>query len=181
MKVAYGIKEPKIENRESILKKSKKFGFKLDNIATVSPNDYVKLINSYGIPDAIIFDKKGNCIEYKENEQSCNAGLFDYVPKLGKDIVHKISENTNLQIEKQKLKDLNGEKYPELKEADYYLFIYWTVFTGKLNKDHVKVWEDLAYSNQNCKIEIIKVNLDIQEYWDEKTKNKIINLLEKKH
>jgi hypothetical protein len=54
--------------------------------------------------------------------------------------------------------------------ADFYLLIYWNVWTGKLNKDHVKIWEDLARENKNCKIKVIKVNLDIQEYWEPKEK-----------
>jgi len=42
------------------------------------------------------------------------------------------------------------------------------VWIGRLNKDHVKVWEADAKANMNCNIEIIKINMDIQEWWDKK-------------
>lgn len=173
MKVAYGIKKPKIETEESLLKKSQKFGFRTDNLATVNETDYLHILQKCGIPDAHIFDKQGRYIEYRATEESCNAGLFNYIPKLGIDTTHKYTDVTTLQAEIQRLRDLKGNALPPLPEADYYVFIYWAAFTGKLNKDHVKAWEDLAASNKKTKIAVVKVNLDIQDYWNPAFKNEI--------
>ena len=49
------------------------------------------------------------------------------------------------------------------KETDFYLFIFWTRYSGRLNKDHVKIWEEQANNNKNSKIKVIKVSFDQQE------------------
>ncbi|SFC04090.1 hypothetical protein SAMN05421780_102364 [Flexibacter flexilis DSM 6793] len=180
MKMAYGIKNPKIETDQSLLKKSKKFGFRTDNLATVNEADYLLVLQKNGIPDANIFDKEGRYIEYRATEESCNAGLFSYIPKLGTDTAHKYTNVTTLQAETQRLRDLKGNAFTSLPEADYYVFIYWAAFTGKLNKDHVKAWEELAASNKKTKIAVIKVNLDIQDYWTPAFKNEIYSSMNKK-
>jgi hypothetical protein len=41
-----------------------------------------------------------------------------------------------------------------------------------LNRDHVKIWEDLASANKNCRVKVIKVNLDIQDHWEQAEKEK---------
>jgi hypothetical protein len=72
-----------------------------------------------------------------------------------------------------KLRDVRGNAYKPLPPADFYILINWTVWTGKLNKDHVKVWEELARKNAAARIHVVKVNLDMQEYWDKKDRDKI--------
>jgi hypothetical protein len=64
--------------------------------------------------------------------------------------------------------------------ADFYLLIYYTSWSGRLNKDHVKIWEDQARNNTNAKIRVYKVNLDFQEYWEAEEREKIIASLNKK-
>jgi hypothetical protein len=64
--------------------------------------------------------------------------------------------------------------------ADFYVLIYWNVWTGKLNKDQEKVWEDAAQNNKNAKIKVIKVNLDLQEHWGATAQNEIMGKLKKK-
>jgi hypothetical protein len=58
--------------------------------------------------------------------------------------------------------------------------IYWTVWAGKLNKDHVKIWEDQARNNKNCKVKVIKVNMDMQEYWDKTDRDMVIEAMKKR-
>lgn len=58
-------------------------------------------------------------------------------------------------------------------EADLYVFIYWTRWIGKLNKDHVKIWEQQALNNSKTNIQVFKINMNFQEYWGEENLNKI--------
>jgi hypothetical protein len=76
--------------------------------------------------------------------------------------------------------DLNGNPLGRLESADFYVLIYWSVWTGKLNKVHVKVWEDAARNNQKSNIKVLKVNLDFQDHWDEADKKKITGKVKKK-
>jgi hypothetical protein len=77
-------------------------------------------------------------------------------------------------------RDLKGNKIKDVKPADFYLLIYWTVWSGKLNKDHVKIWEELAMKNQKCNVQVLKVNMDIQSSWDDMERERIIQAMSKK-
>jgi hypothetical protein len=74
-----------------------------------------------------------------------------------------------------RLKDLNGKNVEiDLSDANYHVFIYWAKFAGKLNKDHVKVWENQALENTKTKIKVYKVNMDFQEHWGKETLDKLV-------
>jgi hypothetical protein len=170
MKAIYGIKKPDIENQESITKKALKFGLDTTNIVSVTSKDFPYVLKSTSIPNAAIYDSEGKYIEYRQTDTSCNAGLFDFIPKLSLAGIYNKPDSASLTEEWTKFRDLKGKTMLLRKNTDFYLLIYWNVWTGKLNKDHVKIWEDLARENKNCKIKVIKVNLDIQEYWEPKEK-----------
>ena len=101
---------------------------------------------------------------------NCNANLFQFIPNLTKSKSYNKTGKSSLSERLEKLRTLDGKNVPQLEEADFYILLYWTTWSGYLNKDHVKVWEDLARDNKNSNIKVMKVNLDIQNYWDEKVK-----------
>jgi hypothetical protein len=174
LKKIYGVKNPEIENEISIKKASVKYGLDTTNIITVNSKDFLGELNGRSIPDASIYDSKGNYIEYRVTDTSCNAGLFEFIPNLDIKNSYNKPDSSKLDSELKKFLDLNGNLLGELESADFYVLIYWTVWTGKLNKDHVKIWEDAARNNQKSKIKVLKVNLDFQDHWDEADKKKII-------
>lgn len=177
MYTIYGIKKPAVESEKSIKDKAIKFSLDTSNIVTVSPDEFLYVIQGQGIPDGEIFDSNGHFINYRQTNTECNAGLFDFIPNLKTDTTY-ITNDSILLVEKiKKFRDFNGNMLEQIESADFYLLIYWTVWTGKLNKDHVKIWEDLANNNQNCDIRIIKVNLDMQDYWDEQKLKPIWNIM----
>jgi hypothetical protein len=169
----YGIKNPDIETKKTITKKALKYKLDTSNIVTVNSQNFSKVMNSHGIPDGAIYDKNGAYIEYRQTDTSCNAGLFKFIPSLNLNDTYNKPDSSNLNSELSKFRDLNGNTLKQIEPADFYVLIYWTVWTGKLNKNHVKIWEDLARNNKNCKIKVLKVNLDIQAYWDKQDQEKI--------
>jgi hypothetical protein len=174
LKKIYGVKNPEIENESSIKKAALKYGLDTANIVTLNSNDFLKELNGKAIPDASIYDSKGNYIEYRVTDTSCNAGLFDFIPNLNVNNNYNKPDSTNLELKLNKFLDLKGQPIQKLESADFYVLIYWTVWSGKLNKDHVKIWEDAAINNKNARIKVLKVNLDFQDHWDDVEKNKII-------
>lgn len=176
----YGIKDPDIENEKTITKKALKYNLDTSNIVTVNSDAFLFVLNGRGIPNGAIYDSNGKYIEYRQTDTSCNAGLFQFIPSLKLNDKYNQPDSADLKTELNKLRDLKGNTLTQPEPADFYLLIYWTVWTGKLNKDHVKIWEDLARENKNCKIKVIKVNLDIQEYWDEQARDQIIKAMSKK-
>lgn len=161
----YGIKDPEIENEHSILQQALEFNLDTSNIVSVYNHSSTAKYTGQGIPNASIYSGNGKYIEYRQTDTSCNAGLFQFIPDLNPANTYHMPDSTDLNGEWIKFRDLKGNKLSEPEPADFYVLIYWAVWTGKLNKDHVKVWEDLAKNNKNCNVKVIKVNLDLQEYW----------------
>jgi hypothetical protein len=176
----YGIKNPDIENEKSIIRTALRYQLDTSNLVTVSSKDFLDVLNGQAIPDGAIYDRNGKFIEYKSTDSSCNAGLFNFIPALNLNEQYRQPERPSLQTELAKFRDLKGRPLQQVEQADFYLLIYWSVWTGKLNKDHVKIWENLAKRNTKCKIKVIKVNLDLQAYWDEKEREEIIQAISKK-
>lgn len=179
LKKLYGIKKPSVEDGNSIRKKAMRFGLDTTNLVAVSSSDFLMMMKGRGIPDGAIYDSGGRYIEYRQTDSSCNAGLFEFIPALQLTGSYNRPDSLPLHEVWKKLRDLKGHEMAYPGSADFYLLIYWTVWTGRLNKDHVKIWEDLARQNKNCRIQVVKVNLDIQECWDETLKNELVKAMRK--
>ena len=176
----YGIKNPDVENEQSIKKRALKYDLDTTNIVTVRDQPTAAEFSARGIPNAAIYDRNGKYIEYRQTDTSCNAGLFQFIPDLNPANSYHLPDSTDLKGELAKFRDMKGNALREVEKADFYVLIYWAVWTGKLNKDHVKVWEDLAKNNKNSKIKVIKVNLDFQEYWNMENQEKVVVRMNKK-
>jgi len=172
----YGIKKPRIENEQSLIRKDKRFGFGTNNIVSSNSDNFLHILNGQGIPDAKIYAKFGNYIEFKSNDSACNAELSEFIQNLHKDTIYKTSEYPNFFEEYSKYRDLKGNDLPKPNSADFYIVIFWTAWTGRLNKTHVKIGEELAKENKNCEIEVLKLNLDIQNHWNKEERERIIKV-----
>ncbi len=176
---AYGIKNPGIENEKTLTKFLRKKHLRTDNFVTIKSEHFLRTLKGKGIPDADFFDANGEYLEYRSTDSSCNAGVFGFIPKLGNETDYKRTGIKSLQKEWDKFLSPTGTPLPPLPKADYYMLIYWTAWSGRLNKDHVKVWEDSAMASTKAKIHVVKVNMDLQQYWDEKDRQKIIDIINK--
>lgn len=168
--------KPRIENEQSLIRKAKRFGFGTNNIVSSNSDNFLHILNGQWIPDAKIYDKFGNYIEFKSNDSACNAELSEFIQNLHKDTIYKTSEYPNFFEEYSKYRDLKGNDLPKPNSADFYIVIFWTAWTGRLNKTHVKIWEELAKENKNCEIEVLKLNLDIQNHWNKEERERIIKV-----
>lgn len=176
VKTIYGIKKPRIETKASIQRKAHHFGLDTSNLVSVIADKYLSVIAGKGIPDAAIYDAQGKYIEYRQTDTSCNAGLFDFIPNLRKEVNYVQPDSLSLPEMLTRFRDLDGNQLKPLETADFYILIYWNVWTGKLNKNHVKVWEQLARKNSNCHIHVLKVNVDVQSYWDPADQEQIMGM-----
>lgn len=183
-KKMYGIKDPAVESGESIYTYASKINLDTGIIYTVDTSVYLGtfLRIQSSLPEAELFSKDGDNIAYKSNEQDCNAGLFSFIPGLKKDSVYKIKDNYKLDKQFDRLRDLSGARLTKnLRDnSDYFLFIYWVKWLGKLNIDHVNEWVKLARANKNVHIKVIAVNLDFQDWWSDRFKENIIQKMSKK-
>ena len=180
LKFTMGIHDPRVENEASILSTALKYKLDTAGIVTVSPDQYQGIMSAFnGVPEGLVFDKRGNYIAYKKDSLACNAGLFGFIPALDKNVIYKAGAGETLASRMSALRDVRGNPLAATlidPGADYYILISWTAFTGSLNKDHVKVWEGLAAANRKAKIQVIKVNLDIQQWWPQPIRDSLFRL-----
>ena len=178
--VFYGVKKPAIEKEKSIRKMALKHHLDTANIITVKCAHYIKEIKGKGIPNASIFDAQGNYIEYRSNDTACNAGLFGFIPQLSTQNTYNKTGVTTLGKELDKYTTIKGDSLTAPEPADFYMLIYWTVWSGRLNKDHVKIWEDLAKQNTQARIKVYKANLDLQAHWNTAERDSLLSKFKKK-
>lgn len=168
-KAVAGIKNPKIENAETVKSYIKKINFDTqNNLVLKDKSSYKTVLNLFykSFPEAVLFDNYGNELIYKETATSCNAGLFKVIPELDKNSELKKGTHQLSQVLSDYTKPLDDDSEIITNDSDYYLLINWAVFAGKFNKDHVLAWENLAKNNKNCKIKVLKLNMDLQESWN---------------
>lgn len=176
----YHIKKPAVENKVSILKTALRYGLDTVDMYTVAAEEFLGTFSTRPLPDILVFDSAGNYIEYRNADTYCNGVLFDFIPSLYPEGAYQKTKKTSLQEELKKLRDIDGHELSSpLEKADFYLLVYWTVWLGKLNKNQVKVWEQLAGQNKKSNIKVLKVNLDIQESWAPETKTNLLQSIRK--
>ena len=176
----YHIKQPAVENRSSILKSAQRYGLDTAGIYTVSAKDFPATFSGRPLPDILVFDSSGNYIDYRDTGNYCNGVLLDFIPSLHPEGAYSKTGKTTLQEELEKLRDLNGQEISApLAKADFYLLVYWSVWLGKMNRNQVKVWEELARQNKKSNIKVLKVNLDLQESWPPETRTALLQSMRK--
>jgi len=180
IKLVYGIHQPRILNKEKIDHFLIKNNLDTTNNLAIKDKDYLYITNKIQMtyPEIMVFDRDGKFIMYKD-VKSCNASAFKFIDSLNAFKKYPTVDSINLTSFEQRLSDLNGRNPIHIKDAtsDYFLLIFWTEWTGKLNKDHTYIWEQNAKKNKNASIKIIKVNCDFQDYWDKDEREKNIKAL----
>ena len=178
-KKMYGIKDPAIETKESIYKYASSIRLDTSIVFTVDSTAYLQVFKRIqsSLPEAEIFSASGQNISYKNEQQDCNAGLFSFIPGLRKDSIYKEKDNFKLTTQIASLRDLSGNKVTDVsvKDYDYVLFIYWVKWIGKLNKDHVHKWVELASSNKQVRIKVFAINMDFQNWWNKSFQDRLIS------
>lgn len=166
-----GIRQPKIENYESLSKFLLSKGIDTSEILcfkdTLALNIYYR--NDFKIPDALFFNREKKFVDYRTSVTDCNGMVSVFIGNidsinLKEPIEEKILDSylNNLVLEK------TGQKFMlENQRYDAYMVVYWAKYLGKVNKRKVYDWQELAKkANQNGeKIRMILVSVDYQEFW----------------
>jgi hypothetical protein len=171
VKTLYGIRKPKIETQQSIIKYAHKNDLDVDRIVCFSREDWAWIIQEKkinNVPDIFIFNKEGRLLIIREKEQ-CNAINESVISSLAPDKRFEIDEYLLLDEAHSKLRNLDGKPIKTEKKinADFTIYVFWTKYTGRLNKTKALVWQKEAKNNRNCTIDFYLVNMDMQQWWDE--------------
>lgn len=180
-KKVYGVRKPRVESSSSLLKKAIGIGLDTLDMMTLSSDSFLYRLKYSKLPDADLFDAEGNYIEYRTTDTSCNAGLFGFIPDLEKGGVYKKTGKKTLQTYMNALRDIRGGQAKLSGSGyDFYVFVTWAVWIGRLNKDHSLEWQKLAKSNSKCKIKFVCVDMDFQSHWEPSKREDIIRRVGKR-
>ncbi len=169
MKLIGGFRTPKPEDKESITKYLNRKKIDTDNVLVFSDSVsyYNRIREVKQLPEIRVFNKEGVLVYHKDTAVSCPGPANDFTKMIC--IVSRLKQNINRNVktETSSLRTLENLPVNILVngEYDYYVFIYWALFMGRLNKSDVKVWESNLKSAKGCKVCVYKVDMDSQKRW----------------
>lgn len=171
-KVFYGVKKPKVESKGSIISFLEKKKLSTENIFCVDMADFkpTLLLTKNKIPDVLVFNKKGEYLPYGE-EWACNASAFDFIENLSDTTVYRTTDLITLDSLLVKFRHLGGaelspETLSQIKQSNFVVVAVWTKWSGKLNKTKIREWETQVKNNTKTSITFIKLNMDMQDWWE---------------
>jgi hypothetical protein len=163
MLAAYGAHMPRPESKLALLNYLDSKKMNTDNILFAKTEKDWFTLAKYGV-ELICFDKNHDFYWYKDTSQ-CNAPAFMYCENICKTPV--ASERINPTFKTDSIFSLTEDflgNTPKNNDADYTIFIGWAKWNGRLNGDHVKIWEE-ALNKSGCKVKVYKVCLDPLKQW----------------
>jgi len=171
---SYGVRNPKIEKKETIetyLEKEK-----LNNQNLFSLKDTVALQkfneSNIGMPEIRFYDKNGYLMLYRDNKK-CNGQNDSLITFLDPTNIIKIDSTQNIFQYIIQLRKLDGNPVDssEFKDYDFYLIMYWAKWVGKVNSIKMLDWEKSLAAKNDLKIKTIKVTTDYMNFWDIRKKD----------
>ncbi len=166
-----GIKQPKIENHQSLSKFL--LSCKIDTSEIICFRDTTThnhfFFSGNAVPDARFFNRKKKLVDYRSVESDCNAHVSPFIEKV--DSINALTPVPGKTIG-EFLKGLvvvrTGKDF-QLENQDYdaYMVIYWAKYLGKVTKSHISEWQELVTkaNKDKKKIRMILVNVDYQSFW----------------
>jgi hypothetical protein len=166
-----GIKQPSIENQESLSKFLWSKG--IDTTEILCFKDTVALNNFYlskiGMPEAVFFNREKRMVDYRNSFKDCNGMVSIFIDKGDSINLVKPIEGEFLDKYLEPLVIEKTEKKFILANQNYdvYMVVYWAKFMGNVSKRKVYEWQEhLKKANQNGqKMRMILVNVDYQQFW----------------
>jgi hypothetical protein len=121
--------------------------------------------NILNIPEAMFFNKAGNMVRYKKETVDCNANVDDFISDLEHFSNIEADESFTISELKTIIKTSSSDS---LQNADINVFITWTVYAGKLNKDKAFEWAKLLETakSKGINVRYYLLNCDYQKSWN---------------
>lgn len=170
-----GIRKPKIESKESVLRFLERIGQDTMNVFALDTNLYNLFRNQPFKPE---WDTGLRPIQVRVYDQeqkpvmqwaSCEGylddlGTFDSMPPRNFD---GLNTSIDLQADISRYYTLDGNpanlKVPE--GYDYHILVYFALWFPKLSKESFHIIEEYIREHPNQRFNIYKINMDILDFW----------------
>lgn len=155
-KKMYGIKNPKNEDKNSILKFLEKNNIENKNVfifnSLQSMQEYSNS-QKLSVPGALFFNKNGKLIEYNKSLKECTKNVTSFI----NDLKNFEKKDTNNDINQSIItsKTIPITLNENIENAEVNVYIFWTLYLGRLNKESTFEWIRLM---KEAQLSGIKVN-----------------------
>jgi hypothetical protein len=171
-----GVKNPGTESPESISAFLYTVNCEKEKSTILNFSSLTSVI-FYGItPSSVyVFDKKSNQLKLPGETNKCSAEPAFFIQNLSAFKEYKPVENSFKlkDIQKWLLKP-DGTSFIVDNDADFTVFIFWAVWTGKkIFLRDILSCIDAANNNKDTKIDMVLINMDKQFVWGEKNLKRV--------
>ncbi len=167
----YGIKKPHPVSTAYIVKKANKLNLEAYTLYGIRPEKYPAVINRIStLPNVVIYDKHRQALNWKKSEDACKAGVADFIAQLRGDSNANFTSDTTFREAENELVGLHDGKPLSLQDfpkADYYVFVYWATFLGRLNREYLTDWLAATQRNRQASFHFVFVTGDLRKEWGE--------------
>ena len=166
---AYGVTAPQIESYATLSNYADKKGMNMAGklCAPKDSSQLYLLFEKSSVPDALIFNANGHFVDYRENPESCNAGIDAFIEGLATNDTLQV-DNTILASDLlQRLIMLPNKQAVTFDGSyDYTIVMTWLKWTGRTTPDHIIPWQaSIARAEKNgLTIRTLYLNLDFMDY-----------------
>jgi hypothetical protein len=167
IKIAFGLKTPRIESKSNISRFAEKSGLDLhsvfifdeDTVYNIFSEDHLrpKLMDKL-----LIFNKNGFLLieDTTKVRNSCvipGVNIFSVINDL-----YIIDSNQHINTLNQQLSSINDSPIPDYTQYDYTLIYYWAKWYNGFSKRRFKeINEIVASVNDSTRINVLYVNIDL--------------------
>lgn len=170
-----GVRNPKEENRESIMKYIVENGLDTNDVYRAKDTTAFVELNKISSSQSgyVFFNSEKVYLKYKDSSSACSAPVILFVENL----CTKHPDNTS---SKYTLSGIYNRIVPicvskDTNELfDYYVFIFWYKYLGK-NKFKSDVLDIVkSLKEKHCRVKLHLINLDLQPGWSKSIPIRII-------
>lgn len=165
----YGIKKPRQVSTAHISKKAARLNLPPDALYGIRQEKYPIIINRIGIlPNVFIYDKYHRALNWQSTEDECMSRVDNFIAQLKSDSSANLKPDTTFCTAENELVGLyDGKPFSvqALPQADYYIFVYWATYLGRLNREYLTDWLTATQQNHHASFHFIFISGDLRKEW----------------
>ena len=171
-KLISGVKNPKIESKESIINYLEKNEIETNHVAALKDvKEFSEMFQQdLSFPNFLIFNKEGELINPNQKKKYVSDvnQFMQTLDVLNSDVLYRnITDDINLNFIRSRIVDLDGNAM-KLEENEYFMICVWAKFMGKRTTRKVKKYVDAANKKDN--LSFVLLTFDPQEFWKDTVK-----------
>lgn len=167
VKTAMGVKKPRLETKLSVKKYLVENDVYTSDVYVFRNLKAFALASEYqflSFPDAFFFNEKGELVHYPKTTENCNAQVGSFIDDLKGFSDWPSDQNVHMEA----FTKLLDPDFNETQAAAISVFITFTTYSGKLNREKAFEWIALLEKakQNNLSVKYYLVSADYMQSWN---------------